>query len=107
MVGLAQRVVVALARAPRNAAVQHCLEYLGSYYPGLELEGSARSVEQFEDILREAAPCFAYAPVNLDGQVGIEVDIPPKVYELFLLVVHLAGCLYAEYSGGLRHPPHA
>ena len=31
VVGLAQRgVVVARARAPRDAAVQHCLEYLGS-----------------------------------------------------------------------------
>ena len=31
VVGSAQRVVVARARAPRNAAVQHCLKYLGSY----------------------------------------------------------------------------
>ena len=30
VVGSAQRVVVARARAPRDAAVQHCLEYLGS-----------------------------------------------------------------------------
>ena len=30
MVGSAQRVVVARARARRDAAVQHCLEYLGS-----------------------------------------------------------------------------
>ena len=29
VVGSAQRVVVARARAPRDAAVQHCLEYLG------------------------------------------------------------------------------
>ena len=26
----AQRVVVARARAPRDAAIQHCFEYLGS-----------------------------------------------------------------------------
>ena len=30
VVGSAQRVVVARARAPRDAVVQHCLEYLGS-----------------------------------------------------------------------------
>ena len=30
MVGSAQCVIVAGARAPRDAAVQHCVEYLGS-----------------------------------------------------------------------------
>ena len=30
VVGSAQRDVEARARAPRDAAVQHCLEYLGS-----------------------------------------------------------------------------
>ena len=30
VVGSAQRVIVARARAPRDAAVQHCLKYLGS-----------------------------------------------------------------------------
>ena len=44
VVGSAQRVVVARARAPRDAAVQHCLEYLGSKHPDFELEGSARSI---------------------------------------------------------------
>ena len=33
-----------------------------------------------------------YAPVDLDGQVSIVVDVPTEVYEL----VHLAGCLKAE-----------
>ena len=33
VVGSAQRVVVARARAPRDAAVQHCLGYLGSEHP--------------------------------------------------------------------------
>ena len=37
-----------------------------------------------------------YAPVNLDGQVGIGVDVFPDVYELVCLVVHLAGCIYAQ-----------
>ena len=40
MLGLAQRVAVARARASRDAAVQHCLEYLGSEHPDFELEGS-------------------------------------------------------------------
>ena len=42
--GLAQRVVVARARAPRDAVVQHRLEYLRSEPPDSELEGSARPV---------------------------------------------------------------
>ena len=81
MVGLAQRVVVARARAPRDAAVQHCHEYLDSEHPEFELEGTARSVVQFEGVLPEAAPsCVAYARVDLDGRVGIVVDVPPKLY---------------------------
>ena len=93
VVGSAQHVVVARARPPRDAAVQHCLEYLGSSHPDFKLEGSARSVVQFEGVLPEAAPCVAYAPVDLDGQVGIIVGVSPEVYELVRLVVHLARCL--------------
>ena len=49
VVGSAQpAVVVARARTPRDAAVQHCLEYLGSKHPAFELEGSARSVVQHQ-----------------------------------------------------------
>ena len=80
-VSSAQCVVVARARAPRDAAIQHCLEYLGSQHPDFELEGSARSVVQFEDLLPEAAPCVTYTPVDLDA-----VDVPPEVYELIRLV---------------------
>ena len=79
MVGLAQGVVVARARAPRDAAVQHCLERLGSQHPDFELEGSARSVVQFEAVLPEAAPCIAYATADLHGQAGIVIDVPPEV----------------------------
>ena len=43
MVGSAQRVEVARVRALRGAAVQHCLEYLGSEHPDFELRGSASS----------------------------------------------------------------
>ena len=60
VVDSAQRVVVARARAPRGAAVQHCLECLGSEHPYFELEGSARSVAQFEGVFPEAAPCIAF-----------------------------------------------
>ena len=105
VVGSAQRVAVARARAPRDAPVQHCLEYFGSEHPDFELEGSARSVVQLEGVLPAAAPCVAYAPIDLDGQVNIVVDVPPpEVYELVRLVVHLGRCLYAECGGGLRHP---
>ena len=95
--GSAQRVVMARARAPRDAAVQHCLEYLGFQHPDFELEGSARSVVEFEGVLPEAASCVVH------GQVGIVVDVPPEVDKLVRLL-HLARCLYAEYDGGLRHP---
>ena len=70
VVGSAQRVVVARARAPRDAAVQHCLEYFGSEHPDFELERSAWSVIKVEGLLPEAAPCVAYAPIKLDGQVN-------------------------------------
>ena len=71
VVGSVRRVVVARMRAPRDAAVQHCLEYLGSEHLDFELEGSARSVVQFEGVPPEAEPCVSYALINLDGQVGI------------------------------------
>ena len=104
VVGSAQRVVVTRARATRAAAVQHCLEYLGSWHTDFELEGSARSVVQVENVFPEAAPCVAYARVDLDGNVGIVVDVPPEVCKLIRLIVHLTGYLYAEDGGGLRHP---
>ena len=85
VVGSAQRVVVARGRAPRDVAVQHCLEYLGFYHPDFEFEESARSVVQFEGVL----------PIDLDGQVSIVVDVSPEVYKLVRLAVHLARCLYA------------
>ena len=75
VVGSAQRIVMARARAPRDTAVQHCLEYLGCSHPEFELEGSARSFVQFKGVLPEATPCVAYALVDLDEQVGIVVDV--------------------------------
>ena len=71
VVNSAQRVVMTRAWAPRGAAVQHCLEYLGSEHPEFELEGSARSVVQFEGVLPETAPCVTYAPI-------VVVDVPPR-----------------------------
>ena len=56
---------------------------------------------QFEGVLPEAAPCVAYASIGLDGQVGTVVDVPPEVYRLVRLAVHLARCLYAECGGEL------
>ena len=52
VVGSAQRVVVARARAPRDAAVQHCLEYLGSEHPDFELGALGRSYSSrvYDDI---------------------------------------------------------
>ena len=101
VVGSAQRVVVARARAPRDAAVQHCcLEYLGFKHPDSELEGSARSAVQFEDVLPEAAPWVAYAPVDVDGQVGVVVDVSPEVYYTTLATccIIFSTCLYFTLS---------
>ena len=36
----------------------------------------------------EAVLCLAYAPIDLDGQVCIVVDVSPEVYELVRLAVH-------------------
>ena len=91
VVGSARRVVEAHARAPRDAAIQHCLEYLGSQHPDFELEGSGRLVVQFGGVPPEAAPCVAYAPADLDDQFCVVSDVPLKVYELVRLIVHLAG----------------
>ena len=66
--------------------------------------GSARSVVQFEGLLPETAPCVAYAPVDLDEQVGVVADVSREIYKLVRLVVHLTRCLYAECGSGLRHP---
>ena len=107
VVGSMQRVVVARARAPRYAAVQHCLEYLDAEHPDFELEGSARSVVQFEGVLPEAAVHHALCmrrSTSMDRSALWLTSPPPEVYKLVRLVVHLARCLYAEYGGGLRHP---
>ena len=84
VVGSAQRVVVARPWGPRGAAVQHCLEYLGSEHPDFVLEESARSVVQLEGVLRGAAPCVAYAPIDLDGQFVIVVDVSPRYTNSFV-----------------------
>ena len=58
--------------------IQYCLEYFGFQHPDLELNGGARSVVQFDGILPEAAPGIAYSPVDLDGQAGVVVNVPPR-----------------------------
>ena len=42
---------------------------------------------QFEGILSEAAPCVAYALVDLEGQLSIVVDVLHKVFKLVRWVV--------------------
>ena len=103
----AQCAVGARPRGLRDAAVTHWLEYFDFEHQEFELEVSALSVEQFEGVLREAAPCVTYVPIDLDGQVGIVVDVPVEVYELVRLIIHLDQWLCAEYGGGLPHPRRA
>ena len=59
-----------------------------------ELEGSARSVVYFEGVLPEAALYVAYAPLDLDRQVSIVVEVAPESNELVRLVAHLANSLH-------------
>ena len=90
VVGSPQRVVAWQARGLHltQPAVSHCLEYLGSCCPDFELEGSAGLVVQFEGVLPETAQCVTYdEPIDLDGQVGIVVDVPSEVFELVRLVL--------------------
>ena len=49
--GSAQRFGVARAPAPRDAAVQHCLEYFGFEHLDFELKGSEKIRFQNADIL--------------------------------------------------------
>ena len=77
--GSAQRVVVAHARTPHDAAVQYCPVYFGSKHPGFKFEGGHRSVVQFDCVLSETGLRIAYAPVDLDGRVGVVVT-PPSRY---------------------------
>ena len=79
VMGSSQRVVVTRARDRRDAAIQRYLEYLGFQHPDFELEGVGRSVVQFGDVVPEAALCVAYAPVGLDGQIGVVVDVLPGI----------------------------
>ena len=61
-------------------------------------------VVQFEGILPEIAPRVAYAPVDLDGQVGVVVDVLPEVYEIASFLLYLVGSLGADSGSGIRHP---
>ena len=81
VVGSAQPVVVVRARAPRDATNRTSLlsrvpRLLASIY--FELDGSVGCTVRGCTCGMEAAQCVAYAPVDLDGQVGIVVaGIPP------------------------------
>ena len=104
VVGSAQRVIVARARASRDTAVQHCSSTSALSIRILSSRGALDRSYSSRVYFRKLHLCVAYAPVDLDGQVGILVDVSPEVYKLVRLVVHLTHCLYAECGGGLRHP---
>ena len=100
----AKFVIGTRAGVSRDTAVEHRLEYLSSYHPEFELEGGAPSVLLFVEGRLKAAPCVTYALVDLDGEVGVVVDVHPVVDELICLIVHLTDHSYADYTGGLGHP---
>ena len=66
VVGSAQRVVVARARAPRDAVVYHCLEITSSRV-----------------YFRKMHHAIAYAPVDVDGQVGVANDVYGRTVNSF------------------------
>ena len=58
--------------------LKRLLNRLLRQYLYFELDGSVGRTVRGCTCGMEAAPCVAYAPVDLDGQVGIVVaDIPP------------------------------
>ena len=79
-----QRVVMVRTRAPRDSAVQRCREYLGSEHPHFELEGSVRSVVQFEGVLPEAAQCVRYAPLTSMDRSALWLTSPPRYMNSFV-----------------------
>ena len=106
VVGSEYCVVGARARAPRDAAMQQSQEYLGSEHPDLELERSARSVVEFDGVLSEVAQCVAYAPIDLDGQVGIVVDVLLEEYEFVrLLILRIVGVMLTYLVYPINIPP--
>ena len=84
VLGVAQRIVLTRTRAPRDSRTTCCFDFLSSKHPDFELEGSARSVVKFEVVLPKAVSYVAYAPVDLDGQIGTMVNAPPEVYVQFV-----------------------
>ena len=96
---------MAHARAPRDAAVQHCLEYSGSSLPEFELEGGARSVVQFKGVYFQKLhhALRMRRSTSVDRSVVLWLKFP-QVYELVRLVVHLAGSFYVGYRGSSDIP---
>lgn len=45
-------------------------------------KGNARSVVHFDGVVPKATPCVAYAPIDVDEQVGIMVDGSLEAYKL-------------------------
>ena len=103
VVGSAQRVVVACARGLDVMQPYSIVSSTSALSIRILSSRGALGRLSVGGCTSGAAPCAVYAPVDLDGQAGIVVDVPPEIYELVRLVIHLASCLYAEYGGGLRH----
>ena len=73
-------------RAPRDTALQHCLEYFGFQHPGLEL-GSARSVVLFEEILPELHQALRMPQSISMDRLAWWLPFPPRYTKSFV-------CLY-------------
>lgn len=72
--------------------------------PYFEIKVSTWSVVYYESYLPEPALGVRNVPIELDGQVGVEVGVPRYVYEIVRLFVHLVGCYVAGCGGDIEHP---
>ena len=84
VVGSAPRVVVSRARAPRNAALQHFLEYLGFYHSDFEHKRNARSTVQFEGVLLELNHALRMRRLARIDRSALWLTFPPMYTNPFV-----------------------
>ena len=87
-----QRVVVASARATRNAAVENCLEYPSALgIRSLSSRGAlCRSYSSMMRFRKLYHVLRKHWLASMDRSAYIVVDTPPEVYKLVQFVVDLA-----------------
>ena len=93
VVGSAQRVDVARAGAPCNAAVQHCSTLALSVRILSSSGALSRSYSSRVYFRKLHHALHQRQLTSMDRLALFVVDVPPEVYQLVRFVVHLARCL--------------